>query len=45
MYLILLSSTDFLLKNALPDLNPCAESPDSLAAGMNAHEERGSGKT
>ncbi|KKW18402.1 MAG: hypothetical protein UY61_C0083G0002 [Candidatus Adlerbacteria bacterium GW2011_GWC1_50_9] len=26
-------------------VNPCAEFPDSLAAGMNAHEERGSGKT
>jgi len=26
-------------------LNPCAEFPDSLAAGMNAHEERGLGKT
>jgi len=24
--------------------NPCAEFPDSLATGMNAHEERGVGE-
>jgi len=26
------------------NVNPCAEFPDSLAAGMNAHEERGVGE-